>query len=70
MEKQFTEADIKKLQNLMNLVITRAEFRLSINDFVDVWNSLEWVKTDLIPKMSAHIFEVKSVKKKTSTGEP
>ena len=62
MEKRITEQDCKKLQILMSRILKEASFNLKINDFVDLFNDLDWVSKTLLPKMQANIFEVVAVK--------
>lgn len=59
---KIVEEDVKRLASLLMNITNNAEFKLKINDFVSVFNDLEWAKTGLLPKLQANIFEVKEVK--------
>ena len=64
MNKTFTEQDIKNLTGFVNLIAKEAKFTLSVQGVVDFHNLLSWVQRDLLPKMEANIFEIKSMKTK------
>lgn len=58
---QFSEEDAKRLQILMAKVIKEAEFKLGVNQFVELFNEFDWVNQQLIPKIKAHIFQVEKL---------
>jgi len=60
--RSFSDEDVRKLNQLMSVLIAKAQFTLALNDFVDVFNQVEWVKKDLIPRINSHILEVKSIR--------
>jgi hypothetical protein len=46
----------------MSVLVAKAQFTLALKEFVDVFNQVDWVKKDRIPRINAHILEVKSVR--------
>jgi hypothetical protein len=60
--KSFSDEDVRKLNQLMSVLVAKAQFTLALNEFVDVFNQVDWVKKDLIPRINAHILEVKSIR--------
>jgi len=58
---RFTEEDIKKATDLMNFISDKAEFTLTQKEIIEHFQRLAWFQQQLIPKMEAHILEVKYI---------
>lgn len=61
MDNRFTEEDQKKIVEFLNLVATHAEFTMSTKHLIDYFKLLSFMQNQLLPKVEAHIFEVKKV---------
>lgn len=58
---KFDEKDASRLQKLMAKVIKEAEFKLGVNEFVDLFNEFDWVNKTLIPKIRDNIFQIDNI---------
>jgi hypothetical protein len=57
----FTEDDYNSLSKFVNFVTRNAEFRLNVAGNIELYNYLAKIQKELLPKIEAHILEVKSV---------
>ncbi len=61
MEQGFTDKDISNAVEYLNFVATHAEFnKLSVKSLLSFTKLLHWAQTELLPKMEAHKFQIKS----------
>ena len=71
MKNTFTEDDVKRCSELLNLVAQKAEFKLDVAGVIEFFKLLQWSQKDLLPKLEANILEVKSFKTEEELkGEP
>jgi len=62
--KNFTEEDKDKVVEFLNTLATRAEFnKMTTKDIIAYFRLLNFMQGTLLPKIDAHIFEVKEVTK-------
>ena len=61
MQNSFTEDDKQKVIELLNMVATHAEFKLSTQELIKYFGLLSYAQKQLIPKIEANILEVKRV---------
>jgi len=60
---RFTQEDEERTVELLNFIATHAEFKsLSVKQVLQFTKLLNWAQTQLLPKVSAHQFEILSVK--------
>lgn len=57
----FTEEDKKKLIDFMNMTATHAKLNLDTQQLIVYFKLLSFMQQTLIPKVDAHILEVKRV---------
>lgn len=61
MEQGFTDKDLSNAVEYLNFVATHAEFnKLSVKSLLSFTKLLHWAQTELLPKMEAHKFQIKS----------
>jgi len=61
--KSFSEADKDKVIDFLNLVATKAEFTLKTEEVIKFYKLLAHMQQIVLPKIDAHILEVKRVVK-------
>lgn len=57
----FTEEDKKKVVEFLNLVASKAEFKLNTQEVIQHFKLLSYMQQTLLPKIDANILEVKRV---------
>ena len=55
--KYFKQTEIDRMQRLMAVVVKDAKWSKSVDEFITIYNEIDWVKKTLIPKMESHIFD-------------
>lgn len=59
---KITEADVTKCTEFLNAVATYAKFTLDTKQLITYYKLLAWAQQELLPKLEANVFEIKSVK--------
>lgn len=62
MENKFNEQDKSKVIKYLNMVAKKAEFSLDTNEIIEYYKLLNYMQVELLPKIEANIFEIKSIK--------
>lgn len=62
MENKFKDEDKEKIVKFLNMVATKAEFKMNTKEVIDYFKLLSYMQQELLPKIDANIFEVKSIK--------
>lgn len=62
MNNKFSEEDKAKVVQYLNYVATKAEFNMKTDDIIKYYKLLSYMQTELLPKIEANIFEIKSIK--------
>lgn len=62
MENKFNEDDKKKVIQYLNLIAKKARFNMDTQELIDYYKLLNYMQVELLPKIDANIFEVKSIK--------
>jgi len=58
---KFSEEDKEKVTEFLNLVATHARFNLDTNELINYFKALAYMQQKILPKIDAHILEVKKV---------
>ncbi len=58
---KFSEEDKEKVTEFLNLVATHARFDLDTNELINYFKALAYMQQKILPKIDAHILEVKKV---------
>jgi len=67
--KSFSENDKDQVIDFLNLVAEKAEFKLSTKEIIKFYKLLAHMQQTVLPKISAHIMEIKKIVKPESTKE-
>lgn len=59
------EDDVNRLQKLMARITREGKFEMKMNEFVELFNEMDWINKSLIPTLRSNIMEIKSVKQIT-----
>ena len=62
MKDKFNQEDKAKVIQYVNYVATKAEFNMKTDDIIKYYKLLSYMQSELLPKIEANIFEVKSIK--------
>lgn len=59
----FSEKDSEKVVEFLNFIATNAKFDgMDVKKVIQFTKMLNWMQTDLLPRIEAHRFEILSVK--------
>lgn len=61
LENRFTDKDKSQVIQFLNMVATKAEFKLSTQEVISYYKLLSFMQTELLPKIEANIFEIKKI---------
>jgi hypothetical protein len=61
MQDSFTESDKQKVIDFLNMVATKAEFKMNTQDIIKFFKLLSTMQQEILPKIDKHILEVVSV---------
>lgn len=62
MENKFTDKDKERLIKYLNFVFTKANFNMNSKEVLEYHGLLSFMQKELLPKVEANIFEIKSIK--------
>lgn len=62
MENKFSEEDKKKVVQYLNMVAKKAEFNMNTQELIEYYKLLNYMQSELLPKIEANVMEVKSIK--------
>ena len=61
---KFKDEDKDKVIKFLNFIAKKAEFKLNTNEIIEYFHLLSFMQKDLLPKIDANIFEIKSISAK------
>lgn len=61
MNNKFTEEDKSKIVQYLNLVAASAEFKMKTSELIKYYQLLNFMQTQVLPKIEANILEVKNI---------
>lgn len=64
-QKYFSQDDVIRLRKLMHVIVKQAQFTRTLDDFVGLFNDIDWVNKSILPKMEAFIVDEVKIKQKT-----
>lgn len=70
MQHSFNEEDKQKLVDFLNMVASHAKFELTTQELIKYFGLLSYMQKTFIPKVDAHIFEIKRIIKQSDSEKP
>lgn len=67
MKDKFNEEDKGKVIKYLNIVAKKARFNMDTQELIEYYKLLNYMQVELLPKIDANIFEVKSIKEDDSS---
>ena len=61
MENNFTEEDVKKLVEFLNVVASKAEFNMKTQEIIQYFGLLSHMQKEIVPKMRDNVLEIVAV---------
>jgi hypothetical protein len=62
MENKFNEEDKGKVIKYLNMVAKKARFDMDTAEIIEYHRLLNYMQVELLPKIEANVFQVKSIK--------
>ena len=61
MENNYTEEDVKKLVEFLNVVASKAEFNMKTQEIIQYFGLLSHMQKEIVPKMRDNVLEIVAV---------